>query len=183
MLESPITPQDLVKLQLPRMQELEPGHCFEPVLPLTAINMGILWQVKVTFNLSPLDVQESSTDYRIGEGRRKSFCTSAGGRDPWLHRLPFINSHLQKEVLKLISFFYPFQKVTTFSESYIVVVQLLSHVQLFCNPINYRAKGSSVQGISQARILDWVAIYFSRGSFQPRDQTSISCIGRWILYH
>ena len=43
--------------------------------------------------------------------------------------------------------------------------------------------GSSVHGISQARILEWVAISFSRGSSRPRDQTSISCIGRWIIYH
>ena len=41
--------------------------------------------------------------------------------------------------------------------------------------------GSSVNGISQARILEWVAISFSRGSSQPRDQTCISCIGRWVL--
>ena len=43
--------------------------------------------------------------------------------------------------------------------------------------------GSSVHGISQARILEWVAISFSRGSSRPRDQTCISCIGRRILYH
>ena len=46
--------------------------------------------------------------------------------------------------------------------------------------------GSSVHGIYQARILEWVAISFSRGSSWPRDQTFISwvsCIGRWILYH
>ena len=43
--------------------------------------------------------------------------------------------------------------------------------------------GSSVYGISQARILEWVAIPFSRGSPWPRDQTRISCIGRQILYH
>ena len=43
--------------------------------------------------------------------------------------------------------------------------------------------GSSVQGISQARILEWVAISFSRGSSQPRDQTCISCVGGQILYH
>ena len=42
---------------------------------------------------------------------------------------------------------------------------------------------SSVHGISQARILQWVAILFSRGSSQPRDQTWVFCIGRWILYH
>ena len=43
--------------------------------------------------------------------------------------------------------------------------------------------GSSVHGISQAGILEWVAISISRGSSQPRDRTHISCIGRWILYH
>ena len=36
--------------------------------------------------------------------------------------------------------------------------------------------GSSVHGILQARILEWVAISFSRGSSQPRDRTQISCI-------
>ena len=43
---------------------------------------------------------------------------------------------------------------------------------------------SSVHGISQARILEWVFIYFSRGSSRPRDWNLISCgycIGRWIL--
>ena len=42
--------------------------------------------------------------------------------------------------------------------------------------------GSSFHGISQARVLEWVAISFSRGSSLPRDQTHISCIGRWVLY-
>ena len=36
--------------------------------------------------------------------------------------------------------------------------------------------GSSLHVISQARILEWVAISFSRGSSQPRDQTEVSCI-------
>ena len=42
--------------------------------------------------------------------------------------------------------------------------------------------GSCVCGILQARILEWVAIPFSRGSFWPRDWTRDSCIGRQILY-
>ena len=49
----------------------------------------------------------------------------------------------------------------------------------------YSPPGSSVHGISQARILEWVAIIFSRGSSQPRDQTCISCIsciGGQVLY-
>ena len=40
-----------------------------------------------------------------------------------------------------------------------------------CNPMDCSLPGSSVHGISQARILEWVAIPFSGGSSQPRDQT------------
>ena len=47
----------------------------------------------------------------------------------------------------------------------------------------YSPPGSSVYGISQARILEWVTISFSRGSSQHKDQTCTSCIGRQILYH
>ena len=46
--------------------------------------------------------------------------------------------------------------------------------------------GSSVQGILQARILEWVAMPSSRGSSQTRDRTCVlyvSCIGQWVLYH
>ena len=38
-----------------------------------------------------------------------------------------------------------------------------------CNPVDCSPPGSSVHGISQARVLEWVAISFSRGSSQPRD--------------
>ena len=49
--------------------------------------------------------------------------------------------------------------------------------------MNCSLPGPWVQGISQARILEWVAISFSRGSSQPRDQTHVSCIGKQIFYH
>ena len=52
-----------------------------------------------------------------------------------------------------------------------------------CNSVDYSPPGSSVHGISQTRILEWVAISFSRGSSQPRDQTHVSWIRRQILYH
>ena len=64
-----------------------------------------------------------------------------------------------------------------------VYVLSLSRVLLFFNPMNCSLPGSSVHGISQARILDWVVIFFSRGSYQPRDQTHVSCIGKQIPYH
>ena len=51
------------------------------------------------------------------------------------------------------------------------------------DPMDYSLPGSSVQGILQARILEWVAIPFSRESSWPRDRTCVSCIGRWILYN
>ena len=54
-------------------------------------------------------------------------------------------------------------------------------VPTLCNPMNYSLPGSSVHGISQARILEWVAILFSRGSSQPKDWTCISCTGRRFL--
>ena len=48
----------------------------------------------------------------------------------------------------------------------------LNHVRLFCDPIDCSPPGSSVRGISQARILEWVAISFSRGSSRPRGSNS-----------
>ena len=55
-----------------------------------------------------------------------------------------------------------------------------------CDPMDCSPPVSSVHGISQAKILQWVAISFSRVSSWPRDQTCISCfscIGRQIPYH
>ena len=45
-----------------------------------------------------------------------------------------------------------------------------------CGPVDCSLPGSSVHGILQARILEWVAILFSRGSSWSRNQTQISCI-------
>ena len=48
-----------------------------------------------------------------------------------------------------------------------------------CNIMDRSLLGSSVHGILQARILEWAAIYFRRGSFRPRDGTHVSCVS-WI---
>ena len=74
--------------------------------------------------------------------------------------------------------------------------QALSRVWLFVTPMDCSPPRSSVHGILQARILEWVAMFSSRGSSGPRDQTGISCIAgrlftteppgkavlRWILF-
>ena len=50
-----------------------------------------------------------------------------------------------------------------------------------CDPMNCSPSVSSIHGILQARILEWIAIPFSRGSSWPRDQTQLSCIaGRFF---
>ena len=64
-------------------------------------------------------------------------------------------------------------------------VFMLSHSSCpaLCYPMDCRPPGSSVHRIFQARILEWVAVFFSSGSSQPRDGTHIFCIGRWIPDH
>ena len=53
-----------------------------------------------------------------------------------------------------------------------------------CNPMDWSLPGSPVHGISQARILEWVAISYSEGSFRGWTQISyIPCIGWQILCH
>ena len=53
---------------------------------------------------------------------------------------------------------------------------------ILCNPRDCSPPGSSVHGISQARILEWVAISFFRGSSWPRDRTRVPWIGSRVLY-
>ena len=50
-----------------------------------------------------------------------------------------------------------------------------------CDPVDCCPPASSAHRIFQARVLEWVAISYSRGSSQPKDQTQISCIGRRFL--
>ena len=52
---------------------------------------------------------------------------------------------------------------------------MLSRVRL-CDPMNCSPPGSSLHGISQARILEWVATSFSRGSSRPRDRNRVSSV-------
>ena len=64
-------------------------------------------------------------------------------------------------------------------------VCVLQSCPTLCDPMDCSPPGSSVHGIFQARIVEWVAIPFSIGSFQ-HSQTAISdisCMARWVLYH
>ena len=74
--------------------------------------------------------------------------------------------HLKKNIVK--SVFIPFVNE---SES-----EVAQSCPTLCDPIDCRAPGSSVPGIFQAIVLEWIAISFSRGSSQPRAQTWVSHI-------
>ena len=66
-----------------------------------------------------------------------------------------------------------------------VCAKLLQSCPTLCDPMDCSLPGSSVHGILQARILEWVAMPSSRASSRPRDRTHISyvsCIGRRVLY-
>ena len=84
--------------------------------------------------------------------------------------------HCQVDSLPLVPPGKPSQKKVLVAQSCLTL----------CNPMDCSLLGSSVRGIFQARILEWVDISYSRGFSRPRDQTCISfifCIGKWILYH
>ena len=55
-----------------------------------------------------------------------------------------------------------------------IVILVTQSCLTLCDPMDCSLPGSSVLGIFQARILEWVAIPFSRGSSQPRNQTQVS---------
>ena len=64
----------------------------------------------------------------------------------------------------------------TYTPLYVCVCLVAQSCLTLCDPTNYSPPGSSVRGILQVRILEWVAIPFSEGSSQPRDQTQVSFI-------
>ena len=61
------------------------------------------------------------------------------------------------------------------------IVKVAQSCPILCDPMDCSLPGSSVHGILQTRILEWVVIPFSRRSSQPRDQTHVSCIAGWFF--
>ena len=95
-----------------------------------------------------------------------------------------LNLKEEKGNLKIQMFSYYFS-VNTILEKLIFAPQLLLKSEsvlvaqlcpALCDPLGYSLAGSSLWGISQARILEWVAISCSRESSQPRDGTQVSCV-------
>ena len=74
-------------------------------------------------------------------------------------------------------------RVLTMLRHYSLLLSVTKSSPTLFIPLDCSPPGSSVHGISQAGILQWIAISFSRGSSWLRDWMHISCTGRWILYH
>ena len=90
---------------------------------------------------------------------------------PTNFRLP--SPHLQKRV--------PIYQIS--SRLLFMCMRAPSHQSCptLCDPLHCSPPGSSVHGIFQARIMEWVAVSFSRGSSQPRDRSHVPCIaGRFF---
>ena len=67
------------------------------------------------------------------------------------------------------------------TDVYFILVSITQSCPTLCNPVHCALPGSSVHGILQARILEWIAISYSRWSFQPRDWTWVSYLaGRFF---
>ena len=120
-----------------------------------------------------------------------------------LPRLPHLKLHLLQTLFHLLYFFLTALQLPDLLCFYLLIYlsSIYSHQNVnsgkaihvcvqscptLCDPMDCNPPGFSVHGIFQARILEWVAISYSKGSSQPRDQTCISCIScisRQILYH
>ena len=96
-----------------------------------------------------------------------------------------VNSEQEKSIIFPISSFtlQPWNPPTPSLKGECCAVQcLVAHsCPTLCHLMDYSPPGSSIHGILQATILEWLAIPFSRGSSQLRDQTQVSCIaGRFF---
>ena len=60
--------------------------------------------------------------------------------------------------------------------SFLLESEVAQSCPTLCDPVDCSPLGSSAHGILQARVLEWVAISFSRGSSPPRDRTQVSRI-------
>ena len=118
------------------------------------------------------------------QGEAQALQTEGTWTQHWRPEQPRINKYIKKEEIRMLSLkeiFNPGQpkptNLTVFPllKKVKVKVKSLSRVRL-CDPMGCSLPGSSVHGILQARILEWVAISFPRGSSWPRDWTLVSLI-------
>ena len=149
-----------------------------------------------------MGVQKSDTIWQLNNNRQatlKTVCLETGNvmnSSSW-KQIDFFNIYfLFIIIVSFIAFnsyfyiFYLYGPISyTWYTPYIEIMHVCSVAQMcppLCDLVDCSPPGSSVHGITQASVLEWVAISFSRESSVPRDQSQVSYVsftGRWILYH
>ena len=87
------------------------------------------------------------------------------------------------KLFNLLGLNFPSFNVYVSRTAAVAAAKLLQLCPTLCDPIDGSPLGSLVPGILQARILEWVAISFSRGSSRPRDWIRVSCIAGRFFTH
>ena len=131
---------------------------------------GLAWRIPGTGKPGGLPFMGS---HRVGHDR-SNLTAAAAHFNPTL--LQF-----KKEIFIFLNSFYKYLKILL--DILIEICAVLSHSVV---PISLRPHvppDFSVHGVSQARILEWVAISSSRGSSLPKDAAEVSCIGSQVFYH
>ena len=100
---------------------------------------------------------------------------------PSAQRTPRYGPPSQHHFFPVTSLYPPTCHLASFSAS--VGAKLLQSCLTLCDPVDSSLPGSSVCGISQARILEWVAISSSGGIFPIQESDPRFLLCRWILYH
>ena len=130
----------------------------------------------------PRKIYQHNLQYQEAEGRETYLNTCR-------NQYPFVKNTRKYAYLQIYST--KNQKQTSFltgkhplkPETVVTPLSLVLHVRLVMSS-SLRSHGHEpVREIFQARMLEWAAISSSRGSSQPKDRTSVSCIGRQILYY
>ena len=148
-------------------------------------NLATKWTFKI--NSFWMRVYSRTAVPKLQDDLRKNWCNNNRDKvhtkcNVWNHPETILQTSLWKHFLQNQSMV-PKRLGTAALEYLCMCAQ---SCQTLCDPMDYSLPGSSVHGISQARILEWVAISFSRETSHPRDWTHISwitCTGRWLLYH
>ena len=82
-----------------------------------------------------------------------------------------------------LGYIYIYMYICVYAAVAAAATKSLQSCPTLCDHIDSSPPGSPVPGILQARTLEWVAISFSRGPYQPKNQIHVSSTGRQIPYH
>ena len=134
----------------------------------------------------PLSMDFSKQEYWSGLSIPSPGDFPTQGSNPGLphcRRILYCLSHQGRSILAQLSFRKPLQ-ISTYKEKKLkkwCCCLVTKSCPTLCNSMDCSPLGSSVHGILQARILEWVAIPFTRASSWPRDWTQVCCItGRFF---